>query len=333
MHSLHTLTQISETRILTKWSQNDYTVVLLENLNATDLPDFTYNKQISLYNHPHHLFLQSRLPVYSFILTSPNNQLCWIHFRKVNEQLLSPAKAPFGSFEGDIAFPPESISFFLKCITETTEILGIRKVIIKNPPGCYPYSCLTNIHYLRHQFRLESSFQNMHIVIDPFPFANKIADNQRRRLFKGRKSNFHIKQIPVDTRLYSFICQCRNERRYGISMTYEELQLLKQTFPKNIISFGVFDAEKLICATVAIKVCEQVLYNFLPASLLEYNNFSPVIMLNESLYNYCQKEQISILDLGISIDEKGIEKPSLARFKREMGALVSDKTTWSFTKD
>jgi hypothetical protein len=48
-------------------------------------------------------------------------------------------------------------------------------------------------------------------------------------------------------------------------------------------------------------------------------------MLTKGLYDYCAVNQIKILDLGVSLDSDGNYKPSLARFKQNLGADLSEK--------
>ena len=46
------------------------------------------------------------------------------------------------------------------------------------------------------------------------------------------------------------------------------------------------------------------------------------------IYEYCQEEKVKILDLGISLDHLGKEKPSLIRFKKNIGGIPSEKITY-----
>ncbi len=75
--------------------------------------------------------------------------------------------------------------------------------------------------------------------------------------------------------------------------------------------------------TVTVRVCEDVLYNFLPADLSSYKSFSPLVYLTEAIYNYCQEKQIAILDMGLSLDLHGNEKPGLLKFKKNLGGEES----------
>ncbi|MCF2488241.1 hypothetical protein L0659_08700 [Dyadobacter sp. CY347] len=79
---------------------------------------------------------------------------------------------------------------------------------------------------------------------------------------------------------------------------------------------------------MTVRVNDQILYNFLSGDLPEYRVYSPVVMLMDCVYQYCQREKIRMLDLGISLDENGVYKPSLGRFKRNIGGQECLKMTY-----
>jgi len=332
MHSFHTLTPTTQQNVLAKWCRNKDTVLLLETYHYEDFPDFMTNSCTFLYNHPFHLFLQSTLPVLTYIIYPDNHPPIWIHFRKAREQLISPASAPFGGFEGNNTMTSESFMFFLACMMEGNNMPSVQKNTIITPAGCYR-SGINDMMNGQTRFRQEQIYQNHHIIIDQIPFLRKIAANQRRRFNKCRNFNFLVKEIPVDEKLYTFLKRCRDERGYPLSMTLSSLTQLARVFPDKVMGWGVFEKDQLICATVGIRAEQHVLYNFLPASLLQYNEFSPMVMLLDTVYAYCRNQRIAMLDLGISCDENGNEKPSLLRFKKQLGGVVSSKTTWSSTRD
>jgi hypothetical protein len=103
-----------------------------------------------------------------------------------------------------------------------------------------------------------------------------------------------------------------------------------EVFPNHFRVFCVKDADTIASLTLAVRVGEKVLYNFCPADNLAYRTFSPSVLLNKGLYEYTKNEGVTILDLGVSVDAKGFPKPSLSRFKHNLGAKDSEKQI--FTK-
>jgi lipid II:glycine glycyltransferase (peptidoglycan interpeptide bridge formation enzyme) len=100
------------------------------------------------------------------------------------------------------------------------------------------------------------------------------------------------------------------------------------TFPDEFRVFVVNDQSRITALSVVVRVRDDILYNFLPASHPDYSTFSPMVMLIGGLFTYCQHQGIPLLDLGVSLDGTGQPKPSLIHFKRNLGAQVSPKLTF-----
>jgi len=108
-------------------------------------------------------------------------------------------------------------------------------------------------------------------------------------------------------------------------MTRSRLEALITEFPDDCIVFAVKDKDRIIALSLTVRINKTILYNFLPAALAAYNKFSPSVMLTQAIYEYCQHENITILDLGISLDQNGLEKPGLLHFKKNIGGKDSLK--------
>ncbi|MCF2516642.1 GNAT family N-acetyltransferase [Dyadobacter sp. CY351] len=106
---------------------------------------------------------------------------------------------------------------------------------------------------------------------------------------------------------------------------------MRHKFPEAYQIFKVVDQEKIIALTMTVRVNDHILYNFLCGDLPEYRVYSPVVMLMDRVYQHCQRENIRILDLGISLDGNGVHKPSLSRFKKNIGGKECLKMTYEIT--
>jgi lipid II:glycine glycyltransferase (peptidoglycan interpeptide bridge formation enzyme) len=98
-----------------------------------------------------------------------------------------------------------------------------------------------------------------------------------------------------------------------------------KAFSAHFRVFCVKDADTIASLSLAVRVGEKVLYNFCPADNLSYRTFSPAVLLHKGLYEYAKNENITLLDLGISVDADGLPKPGLSRFKHNLGAKDSEK--------
>ena len=157
-----------------------------------------------------------------------------------------------------------------------------------------------------------------------------IHPSEKRRLKKCKISGFtsDIYEEPAIEIVYDFLQHCRAEKGYSLSINSLQLQELFIAFPKEIIVFTVKDREKIIALNVTVRISQSILYHFLSSNLSSYAQYSPAVMLTEEIYIFCQSEGISILDLGISLDHHGNEKPGLMRFKENIGGERSYKSIY-----
>ena len=110
-------------------------------------------------------------------------------------------------------------------------------------------------------------------------------------------------------------------------MSLDALQKMFALFPNEYLLFGLFDAERVIAGSVAIKVSDQILYCFYLGDDLEYRTHSPVTALVSGIYDYCKINNFLMLDLGLFTD-KGVLNQGLFNFKKSFGALASPKLTF-----
>ena len=97
---------------------------------------------------------------------------------------------------------------------------------------------------------------------------------------------------------YELIRRFRLSRGLSLSLELESVRAMFVHFPEACKVFVVKDQEKIIAATIAIVVNDQILYNFYPAHDAAYQTFSPVVMLTDGLYRFCQQQGFALLDLG-----------------------------------
>jgi hypothetical protein len=123
----------------------------------------------------------------------------------------------------------------------------------------------------------------------------------------------------------AFLVSTRQQQGYALTLPPDRLGQLLRTFPDQFPVFVVSDGATLAALTVAVRVRADILYSFLPASSTDYHTYSPMVLLTDGLVSYCQAQHIRMLDLGVSLDGDRQPKPSLIRFKRNLGAQESPK--------
>ncbi len=162
------------------------------------------------------------------------------------------------------------------------------------------------------------------------PFKAIIKAQERRRLHKCIRNGLEVRFIDHSKfdYIYEFIQKNRQSQKYNLSISMEQLSKQLTQFPDRYLLLAVYDGGNIIAATVSVLVTDKVLYNFLISDDLAYRTYSPTVMLYDALYKFCQVHHFKSLDLGVSLDNNENYKPSLARFKLNMGAETSEKITW-----
>lgn len=206
--------------------------------------------------------------------------------------------------------------------------------VIKSAPFCYNPA----INLLLHTIYLKEGYQptiniSHHIEITNRDFYLGIKKSERRRLNKCKQAGFTINLNKTFSPqvIFRFIEESYLGKKYKLSITEHQFTRLVTTFPEDFFVFTVAHGHQLIAVGITIRVCKNTMYFFIPADLDTYRNFSPIVMLYEGIYEYCQKTGIQLLDLGISTDHHGIIKPGLVSFKENMGGVQSTKISYRKT--
>jgi len=127
--------------------------------------------------------------------------------------------------------------------------------------------------------------------------------------------------------IYNFLKACKDDKGFEISMTLDQLMKVSSAFPDDFLLTNIILDEKPVAVSISIKVNQFVLYNFYIDHNRFYNFLSPVVILNEGLYQFCQQNGFKMLDLGTSTLH-GVINTSLLNFKLRLGAQPTRKVTF-----
>lgn len=309
----------------------DYKALVFEN-EPEALHHFRCRWLPWLFNTPLHVTHQKASKVYTFVLIDSDTQSeahGIFHLFVQDTKGVSPYRASFGSFEVAEYVSHADFSEWLISIELFAQNKGISDLEIKHYPNCYNPARSTFVRrgLLRHGFEITQSIDNQFIEIKETDFERGLHASERRRLRKCMRASFRFEEWrnPSTQAVYEFIRHNRQLLGYSLSFSFEQLEMWLEVFPANFRVFCVKDVDTIASLTLTVRVGEKVLYNFCPADNLSYRNYSPAVLLNKGLYEYAKNEGIIVLDLGISIDSEGKTKPSLKRFKHNLGAKDSEK--------
>lgn len=284
------------------------------------------------FNEPRHLHQQTAGPFY--MLSALNEHTGRAEARCTffvdADRAISPAAAPFGSIEFAETLPEPVLDAFIQALIDAVQATGALTTLrLVNYPHCYAPEQATrlSVALLQHGFQRIEAHQTFFLPITPESFEQTIIPAERRRLRKCREAGFQTAHWPLPnvSEVVAFLEETRRQQGYALTIPTERLTYLLQTFPEQFVVFTVRDGVQLAALTVAVRVRSDILYNFLPASLLAYRTFSPMVMLLDEIIAYCRRQNIQLLDLGTSLDGGHQPKPSLMRFKRNLGAQESPK--------
>ncbi|WP_080055076.1 GNAT family N-acetyltransferase [Spirosoma aerolatum] len=306
-----------------------YHFLLQHNPHHVDTPEF--HQEGFFFNEIDHLRQQANGPFYLLTAVNQFTQRADIRcaFFSQRSQVVSPAEASFGSIEFNETLPDAMLDQFLDVLLSSARLLKKPTLRLVNYPDCYAPSQANRLtaKLFRHGFQLVASHQNAYLPISNRSFEQVIQSQERRRLRACQRANFHFHQWvnPVLADVVNFITDTRQTLGYRLTLSPERLAKLLHTFPDKFLVFCVTDGSKLAALAITVRVRHDILYYFMPASNPAYRIFSPMVMLVNGLFTYCQHNHIQLLDLGVSLDNFHNPKPSLMRFKRNLGASESPK--------
>lgn len=287
----------------------------------------------SIFHEPAHLKLQSLSGWASFGLLDAHKQilLAEVHFHINDSFAKSPLSSPFGSFLFSEKLSQPELLFFVSAVIDALKTKGVNVIVIKNSPQCYYPKNVIQLEEVIKKigFKRLVTERSACILIEDGVYANKLHGAQRWRLNKAhrQKFSFEIADSSKWTMVYKFLKNCRDEKKYELSMTQDKVGDLIDQFPNRILLPVVLLGDEVVAAALCIRVYDHVLYTFYYDHNSKFNAISPVILLIDGLYSYCKQNSIAIIDLGTAM-VMGSEKKSLMDFKLNLGAKAFDKNSF-----
>lgn len=305
----------------------------------TDKPpaaDYRADVKTYIFHDERHLKLQAESGWRSFyVLNQKHKTIVGIVHVHINGQVaVSPLKASFGSFVWSTSLPPEMLFRFIGFVEDSLTSSGVTSVTYTNPATDYQPDQLQLLHVLLSNagYRIQAAEAGAVMSVTQESLETKMDDWEVRKLKQAREAEFVFASAtvnPVDE-IFQFILNARKEKGYSLSMTQVMMEHTVEVFPDQFIFFEVMKGYERAAASIAIRVADDILYNFYSAHHSRYDAWSPVVMLIDGMYGWCQQHGIRLLDLGTSALEN---QPnfSLLDFKLRLGAQPTAKLT--FTKD
>jgi hypothetical protein len=290
----------------------------------------------SLYNYPAHRFLQSAMGWHSFYILEDVEKkvVACVHFNLFETNARSPFRSPFGSIEFNPSLPADVLYEFIRFFEIRLKSKGATSIAIKNYPNAYgeKQSILLQTFLSNYNYTIVNAELASVIDVTGDLAEDSFHRSEQKRLSKATQAGLTFQEIHIEdfNRVYQFIETCRNEKQYTLSMPMQDLKDVIQKFPGKIVLFGVLHDRDWAAASISIRVRNGILYDFYHDHTSRFDNLSPVVLLVAGIYDYCQRHQIEMIDLGTSMQAS---QPNfdLLRFKKNLGARFSPKLTFEKT--
>lgn len=257
--------------------------------------------------------------IHFFLTRQPNGEV---------EAISIPA-SPFGSFEYSSALSTQTLTEFISYIKYSLISRGVNYITLKDCIEAYRFGIayvLTNALKQEGFIEIESLI-NHHIEVDSSSLSHKMHKMEVKRLRKCQHLAMKIKEEPISCLMYyySFLQECRQEKGWGLSLSYADILASQQVMPGRYHIYAVYHKNECIAASLAVRVTNYILYDFYHDARAAFKNLSPTVFLLTGLYQYCQQSNIKILDLGTS------PTLSLQKFKEHLGGVLSYKRTYQYS--
>ncbi|MEH2059446.1 MAG: hypothetical protein V7K97_25485 [Nostoc sp.] len=290
-----------------------------------------------IFNTSDFFYIHQAERAFYFQLCKKNTEIVLgtMHFTEIASDLFkSPAKGTFGGF-----VIKENIDFniyeqFIITVDDYLWCIGAKRIEVIMQPMCHNPSLfsLTYNIMIRLGYAVENHELNYNLAVDNICFSAKINHGNRKRLNKCLREGFTAKELDysVYDQAYSVILENRIRRGFIFSMKYEQILQMVSTFPEKMKLFGVFNKDIIVCSSICVVINPLILYVYAWGDIDNMQNYSPITLLANYIYEYAQKKAFQIVDLGTStiLGEPNI---GLMKFKKNLGCQESLKL--SFSKD
>lgn len=256
-----------------------------------------------------------------------------VHFSEVEPGVFrSPARGTYAGIDLKTTTYAPLIQF-LDDVELHLRDAGARKVIISTAPFVHdPQKSAWLFQNLsERRYGVELSQLNYSVLIDDVDLVDKMKHNNRKRFRKCEREGFvFAERDNEDAReVYDVIARNRAHRGYPISMSFEEVWRMVETFPGAVSFYGVNHGEELVASAVCMRLNPRVLYTLYWGDIPGYSRYSPVAFLAAGVYASAREKGFRLMDTGTVPSIRSGPAAGLIKFKENLGCRATLKLTYS----
>jgi hypothetical protein len=308
-------------------NRDNYAVLVNEFLPSPWTHLFNTPQFFEIHRTPNACYLQ-------LIRKASGDVLATIHFGEESCGIFrSPRLGTFGSF--DFKEPPclELVELFADETERALRERGATQITIVSPPIAHAPETSQLVFLALHNrgYRTRPHSLNQSIRLDDRPFADRVDADGRRRLMRAREMGLSARKltsVPELADAYQLILENTARKGYTLSMTWDGIRTMADTFGERIYGFGVFRQTQLTAASITLRVSRDVVYVFYWCDVAGLSGVSPIVLLAETIYDHARAEGARWMDIGTSTNDLA-PNYGLIHFKRNLGCEASLKIAYS----
>lgn len=316
---------------------------IVRKLQLDDKHHIAINKFIpcaeyELFNHPDFFKLHAGSNDLYVQLLNAHGKVCAVlcFYELDKHEYVSPKRGTYGGLSLYEGLEISVLDAFLAATLTILKGEQAKSLTIKLAPFSHDLalsSLMTNI-LLRIGFQLRNHELNYHMDINSQEFISRISYGNKKRIRKCLREGFVADYHPLEdiALIYEVIRVNRARRGFPLTMTLEQLQTMLKLFPERYHLFSVKhqaqEASVMVSSAICIAVSPTILYVFYWGDIAGYERYSPIALLAERIYQFCQQEGYTQLDVGTS-SLNSLPSYGIAQFKRNLGFSESLKPEFS----
>jgi hypothetical protein len=251
-----------------------------------------------------------------------------IHFTRIDQNLVSGARSPFGGFVIPGVVDRKNLKTLIEDALRYAKLHEMESVEIK----CYPEIYAPEQVAVENDVLSEVGFNLKYKDTTQVLFINgelSLYPDRKRKIRECVGKNFRFQELTIESlpQAYDLFVQSRQSKGYPLTMKLTDFFDEFRKFPLQYKLYGVLDGDHIIAASVVVLVNNQILYYFFSGDDLGYRKYSPTTFLVFNLYHLAVEKSFKFIDLGISTD-RGVLNEGLYNFKKSFGAVDSFKLTF-----
>ncbi len=245
---------------------------------------------------------------------------------------VSYPRASFGGIDYEGVIPSDGdLSDFLNKVIDALTKEGINVLVIYLAPDYYDPVFMKGHSQVLEKlgFQLFEEGQSFFRRIGD-AFEQGLHDSHLRRLKRIKTIAWEVIMGGPELieEFVGFGRKASQERGLPFSMDRETLQDQFGGNPDRYDLFLIKDDNRIVAGGIGMAVSKKVYYSFLPRTLQSYSSQSPMILLNQLMFEEASRRNCEVFDLGIAAPLGEKENSGLETFKLRQGAEVGRKTCY-----